>query len=99
MPEPEEVTSENSAAVITTEAIPEPSEPIPTVELPSAAVTVAPEISTLSTASETAVEKESNASIIDRWFSTTFPSSVIAQTTEGWNFVSNAKEELKKLLA
>lgn len=36
--------------------------------------------------------------IVDRWFHVTFPGSPVAQTTEQWNFLHSAKEELKKLL-
>jgi len=69
-----------------------PVEEATAVELPTAASLVAGEI--LPTPS-----KDTAADIVDRWFAGCFPSSVIAQSTESWNFVSNAKEELKKLLS
>ena len=36
--------------------------------------------------------------IVDSWFNTKFPGSAVAQTTEGWNFLHAAKEELIWLL-
>lgn len=36
--------------------------------------------------------------IVDRWFSDTFPGSVVARDTPTWNFVSAAKDDLKRRL-
>jgi hypothetical protein len=42
---------------------------------------------------------ESQDDIIDRWFHGTFPGSMVAVSTEMWNFLHSAKEELKKMLS
>lgn len=36
--------------------------------------------------------------IVDDWFSSTFPGSVVARDTPTWNFVSAAKDDLKRRL-
>jgi hypothetical protein len=35
---------------------------------------------------------------VDRWFNTKFPGSIVAPSTEHWNFLTAAKEELIELL-
>ena len=84
---PEEHTPEPPESAVI-QVAPQPLEENPAVDLGSTATVVAAVKTPASTTDE----------IVDRWFAGCFPSSVIAQTTEGWNFVSQAKEELKKLL-
>ena len=45
-----------------------------------------------------AILQTKSDTIVDQWFSTTFPGSVLAQSTENWNFLCAAREELKKFL-
>lgn len=45
------------------------------------------------------VERESPASIVERWWADHFPGSPVARTTQAWNHAFAAKEELKRRLA
>jgi len=79
-------------------AAPEPSTAPPAASNNPPGRLVAAGASPPSTAFPAAPEPDEIDVIVDRWFSVTFPGSPVAQTTEQWNFLHSAKEELKKLL-
>lgn len=79
------------------DAPPEPSSGSPAPKKPGAATPIAgapPEApATLEISGPTKIDEA-----VDHWFSVTFTGSVLANTTESWNLLCSAREELKKFL-
>ena len=83
-------------------------------EVTSEAATVASEAVTVTSRVETVVESvvdavkadtavveaefEKAEDIVERWFAVKFPGSIVAASSEHWNFLTIAKDELKLLL-
>lgn len=98
VPTPENSVLEASSAPPAAETVaPEPTLAAAADE-PST-VLQAPEVVIEKNTLDIAISQEAASSIIDRWFSIKFPGSVVAETTDQWNFMVGAKEELKVLLA
>jgi hypothetical protein len=73
-----------------TDAIPQPSRASPDPETASPATPIA--------ATTSDPVPSSAVSVVDDWFRVTFPGSALVQTTEQWNFLVKAVDELRALL-